>query len=56
MIRVVHGIIEPASINAEAKKSFINNLYKCTSKAEVDKLCYDAVIHGMYYHPKHNVA
>lgn len=56
MIRVVHGIVEPASINAEAKKRFINNLYKCTSKAEVDKLCYDAVIHGMYYHPKHNVA
>lgn len=52
MIRIVHGIIEPASINAEAKKRFISNLYKCTTKTAVDKLCYDAVIHGMYYHPK----
>lgn len=56
MIRVVDGIIEPASINAEAKQRFIKNLYKCKSKTEVDKLCYDAVIHGMYYHPKSKTA
>lgn len=49
MIRVVKGIIEPAFINAEAKKRFIENLEACTTKEEVDKLCYDAVQHGMYY-------
>ena len=52
MIRVVDGIIEPAYINAEAKKRFLKNLWSCKSKTEVDKLCYDAVVHGMYYHPK----
>ena len=52
MRRVVLGIIEPASINAEAKSRFIKNLHNCKSKEEVDKLCFDAVIHGMYYHPK----
>ena len=52
MRRVVSGIIEPASINAEAKKRFIKNLHNCKSKEEIDKLCYEAVIHGMYYHPK----
>lgn len=52
MRRVVLGIIEPASINAEAKNRFITNLHNCTSKDEIDKLCYNAVVHGMYYHPK----
>ena len=52
MIHTVHAIVDVASINAEAKKRFIKNLYSCKSKVEVDKLCSDAVIHGMYYHPK----
>ena len=52
MKRVVLGIIEPASINAEAKSRFIKNVQRCKSKEEIDKLCYEAVIHGMYYHPK----
>lgn len=52
MKRVVLGIIEPASINAEAKSRFIKNLHNCQTKDEIDKLCFDAVIHGMYYHPK----
>ena len=52
MKRVVLGIVEPASINAEAKSRFIKNLHNCKSKDEIDKLCFEAVIHGMYYHPK----
>lgn len=52
MINVVDAIIEPAHINAEAKKRFITNLHKCETKEQVDKLCYDAVTHGMYYKPK----
>jgi hypothetical protein len=56
MKRVVVGIVEPASINAEAKKRFIRNVHKCLSKIELDKLCYEAVIHGMYYHPKRQTA
>lgn len=52
MKRVVLGIVEPASINAEAKSRFIKNLHNCQTKKEIDKLCYEAVIHGMYYHPK----
>ena len=52
MIRVVKCIIEPAFINAQAKKRFIKNLEDCETKEEVDELCYDAVLHGMYYKPK----
>jgi hypothetical protein len=52
MKRVVLGIVELASINAGAKLRFIGNLTNCQSKEEIDKLCYEAVIHGMYYHPK----
>lgn len=52
MQRVVHGIVEFATINATAKKRFINNLMKCATKEAIHKLCKDAVIHGMYYHPK----
>lgn len=52
MVNVILAIIEPASINAEAKQRFIENLHKCDSKESVDRLCYDAVIHGMYYRPK----
>lgn len=52
MIKAVDAIIEPAFIDANAKKRFINNLHKCETKEEVDKLCYDAVVHGMYYRPK----
>ena len=49
---IVHGIVEFATINAAAKKRFISNLLKCETKEEIHKLCKDAVIHGMYYHPK----
>jgi hypothetical protein len=52
MRRVVHGIVEFATINASAKKRFISNLMECRSKDAIHKLCKDAVIHGMYYHPK----
>lgn len=52
MKRTVHGIVELASINAEAKKRFIRNLLDCSTKEAIDKLCYSAVIHGMYYRPK----
>lgn len=52
MRRVVLGIVSFATINADAKKRFICNLNKCETKDEIDKLCYDAVYHGMYYHPK----
>ena len=52
MCRVVHGIVEFATINAAAKKRFISNLLKCETKEEIHKLCKDAVVHGMYYHPK----
>jgi hypothetical protein len=52
MINVVEAIIEPAFINADAKKRFLKKLKACSTKEAVDELCYDAVIHGMYYHPK----
>jgi hypothetical protein len=52
MRRVVLGIVELASINAGAKLRFIGNLNSCRTKEEIDRLCYEAVIHGMYYHPK----
>lgn len=55
MINVVNAIIEPAFINANAKKRFINNLHSCETKEQVDRLCYDAVVHGMYYQPKKKV-
>lgn len=45
-------IIEPAYIKAAAKKRFVENLRKCETKADIEKLCHEAVIHGMYYHPK----
>ena len=49
MIRIVKCMLEPAFINAQAKKRFIKNLETCATKVEVDKLCRDAVMHGMYY-------
>ena len=49
---LVLGIIEPAFINATAKKRFIEQLSNCETKSAIDKLCSDAVIHGMYYRPK----
>jgi hypothetical protein len=52
MKRTVYGIVEVASINAAAKKRFIENLFNCQTKEAIDTLCYEAVIHGMYYHPK----
>lgn len=52
MIRIVDAIVEPASIEAKAKRRFRANLHFCTTKEQVDKLCYEAVIHGMYYTPK----
>jgi len=47
----VHNVIEPARIEAAAKKRFRENLNACQTKLEIDELCRDAVIHGMYYHP-----
>lgn len=48
----VFNVIEPAKINAEAKKRFKANLADCKTKEEIDNLCYLAVLHGMYYTPK----
>ena len=52
MRNLVISIIEPAYINAAAKKRFVENLRKCETKADIERLCREAVIHGMYYHPK----
>ena len=52
MIKIVDAIIEPAHINADAKKRFIKNLHECETKEQIDKLCYAAVTNGMYYRPK----
>jgi hypothetical protein len=52
MKRTVHGIVEFATINATAKKRFVANLLNCETKEAIDKLCRDAVIHGMYYRPR----
>jgi len=49
MINFILAVIEPAFIEAEAKKRFKENLLACESKEAVDTLCHDAVIHGMYY-------
>ena len=51
MRRFVFAVIEPASINAEAKKRFQMNLSECKTKEEIDNLCHMSVIHGMYYTP-----
>ena len=51
MIRVVRCIIEPAFINAQAKKRFIKNLVACKTKEAVDNLCREAVFNGMWYKP-----
>lgn len=47
----VEAIVSPAKIEAEAKKRFKANLAACQTKQEIDELCYNAVLHGMYYHP-----
>lgn len=49
MIRVVKAIIEPAFINAGAKKRFTEKLEACETKEAVDTLCHDAVMNGMWY-------
>lgn len=49
---LVRSIIEPAYINAAAKKRFIENLNQCETKSEIEQLCKNTVIHGMYYHPQ----
>ena len=49
MITMVKKLIEPAFINAEAKTRFTSNLEACSSKEEIDRLCHEAVIHGMWY-------
>ena len=54
MKQYVYNVIEPASINADAKKRFQSNLSKCSTKEEIDDLCHHAVIHGMYYMPRKN--
>ena len=56
MKQFVFAVIEPASINADAKKRFKENLSDCQTKEEIDNLCYMAVLHGMYYMPHKKVA
>jgi hypothetical protein len=55
MKQFVFAVIEPASINADAKKRFKENLSDCQTKEEIDNLCYMAVLHGMYYTPHKKV-
>ena len=52
----VSKIIEPAFIEADAKQRFRTNLAGCTSKQEIDQLCSDAVLHGMYHLQRKRVA
>jgi hypothetical protein len=52
MKEFVNKIIEPAFIEAKAKSRFKENLNACQTKDEIDQLCADVVIHGMYYTPK----
>ena len=52
MVTMVKKVIEPAYINAEAKARFTYNLEACSSKEEIDRLCHEAVIHGMWYKPR----
>jgi hypothetical protein len=47
----VSMIVDPAKIEAEAKKRFRANLEACQTKQEIDELCYMAVLHGMHYRP-----
>ena len=51
MVTTIKALIEPAYINAEAKRRFIKNIEKCKTKEAVDQLCHDAVMHGMWYKP-----
>ena len=48
----VASVIEPARIEAAAKQRFRDNLQSCQSKQEINQLCFDAVMHGMYYLPR----
>lgn len=48
----INNIIEPAFIEAKAKARFRTNLSNCQTKEEIDQLCQDVVLHGMYYTPK----
>ena len=52
----ISKVIEPAFIEAEAKQRFRNNLASCKTKQEIDQLCTDVVLHGMYYLPRKKVA
>ncbi len=52
----VSKIIEPAFIEADAKQRFRTNLADCKSKQEIDQLCSDAVLHGMYHLQRKRVA
>ena len=49
MIRIIKCMIEPAFINAQAKKRFIKNLEACRTKEAVDDLCRNVVMNGMWY-------
>jgi hypothetical protein len=55
MICTIKAIIEPAYIEADAKRRFIKKLEKCKTKEAVDQLCHEAVLHGMWYRPKNKV-
>ena len=52
----VENLIAPASIEAEAKARFRENLKACKTKEDIDELCYLAVMHGMYYTPRRKAA
>lgn len=48
----VQAIVAVARINATAKKRFLTNLEACTTKEEIDKLCYNSVMAGKWYKPE----
>lgn len=52
----VSKTIEPAFIEAAAKQRFRDNLAGCKTKQDIHQLCFDAVMHGMYYLPRKRVA
>lgn len=51
MRNCVLDIIEPAWINATAKKRFISFLNDCFTKREIYNLCYNSVQKAMKYKP-----
>ena len=52
MREYVYAVIEPATIEAEAKTRFMDYLDACTSKKEIYWLCYNTIQKAMKYDPE----